>query len=112
MRRRDFVKMGAVLGAVSTLMRPRMWADVPDRSVPAIMLQLLYEIRRKVRRIGQLEHGPFRIGVGDDRLRVNLFARRKQHARRCAVLDPNLNNLSAGANLRARSLEIRRASCR
>src|ERR1039457_4773631 len=30
MRRRDFVKMGAVLGAVSTLMRPRMWADVPD----------------------------------------------------------------------------------
>ncbi len=30
MRRRDFVKTGAVLGAVSSLMRPRMWADVPD----------------------------------------------------------------------------------
>jgi len=30
MRRRDFVKTGAVLGAVSTLLRPRMWADVPD----------------------------------------------------------------------------------
>ena len=30
MRRRDFVKAGAVLGAVSSLMRPRTWADVPD----------------------------------------------------------------------------------
>lgn len=30
MRRRDFVKAGALLGGASSLMRPRMWADVPD----------------------------------------------------------------------------------
>ena len=30
MRRRDFVKTGAILGAVSSLMSRRMWADVPD----------------------------------------------------------------------------------
>ena len=30
MRRRDFVKAGALLTGASSLMRPRMWADVPD----------------------------------------------------------------------------------
>src|SRR6266851_3475664 len=30
MQRRDFVKAGALLAGASCLMRPRMWADVPD----------------------------------------------------------------------------------
>src|SRR5580704_4593067 len=30
MRRRDFVKAGALLAGASSVMRPRMWADVPD----------------------------------------------------------------------------------
>ena len=30
MRRRDFVKSGALLAGASSVMRPRMWADVPD----------------------------------------------------------------------------------
>jgi hypothetical protein len=30
MRRRDFVKAGALFAGASSLMRPRMWADVPD----------------------------------------------------------------------------------
>ena len=30
MRRRDFLKTGAAVGAVGSLMRPKMWADVPD----------------------------------------------------------------------------------
>jgi hypothetical protein len=30
MRRRDFVKAGTLLAGASSLMRPRMWADVPD----------------------------------------------------------------------------------
>jgi hypothetical protein len=30
MRRRDFVKTGALLAGASSLLRPQMWADVPD----------------------------------------------------------------------------------
>jgi len=30
MRRRDFLKTGAAVGAVGSLMRPKLWADVPD----------------------------------------------------------------------------------
>jgi hypothetical protein len=30
MRRRDFVKTGALLAGAGSLLRPQMWADVPD----------------------------------------------------------------------------------
>ena len=68
------------------------------------MLQLLHEVRGKMRGIGELEQRAFRVGVRDDRLGLNFFAGRKQHAGGNAVLYANLNDFRAGANLHAHSL--------
>ena len=40
MRRRDFVKTGALLAGASSLLRPQMWADVPDQSVGGLSVWL------------------------------------------------------------------------
>src|SRR5579862_5690575 len=41
-------------------------------AIPTIVLQLLYEVRRKMCGIGELEQRAFRIGIGNDRFRRDL----------------------------------------
>ena len=49
-----------------------------DRAIPAIVLQLLHEVRRKMGRVGQLQKRAFRVGIRDDSLRPNFFAGRQE----------------------------------
>ena len=42
MRRRDFVKIGALLAGASSRLTPQMWADVPDHLWWGLAAELFY----------------------------------------------------------------------
>jgi hypothetical protein len=58
MRRRDFVKAGAVLAGASSLMRTRMWADARDHLWDGYSLNCSPQVTNR------MDQGPF--GISQD----------------------------------------------
>ena len=65
MRRRDFVKIGALLAGASSLLRPQMWADVPDHLWEGYQFGSPQVANR-------LDQGPF--GIDQDQGWFTIFA--------------------------------------
>jgi hypothetical protein len=65
MRRRDFVKTGALLAGASSLLRPQMWADVPDHLWEGYQFGSPQVANR-------LDQGPF--GIDQDQGWFTIFA--------------------------------------
>ncbi len=75
MRRRDFVKLGAVLSGAGALAPGRMWADVPDHQWPG------YDFGPGPRPSHRLDQGPFGIEQDDGWFTIFAAQPSTQHVR-------------------------------